>query len=475
MVIRVRHRPATTVLVAVVLLAACSRGETDRVEATLDEVWRQRSPVVEVTAPAPMLLPGPDAPRDTTLTSLDLPEEEQLPSPMSRELSAQTLWADPERDDPMTGPMLLVGRTSLDDTHVQSSLKLPLEGRPVDIGRSDAVLGRQGPLIVVTWPLPIPASSSCACTQMAVVAGRQLSDEAVLAAARSARPLAQRPSVASDGLPVGLRFLGTLPGLSHEYRWQPIVQRTEVLVAGAIVELRVFEGDPRLIPHLQFWSAGRRDLFLHASAAGRQVVVVDQRSEAEPAQRDLEALLDSLRAVTETDMMAAQRRARVRPTDAADRCDERPETTASAATFAGGGRGGRWTVTIGLGDGRSYRYCSAVDHGTGFGGSGGGSYLEPLSSPEQVRIIGTSEDTSPEGDLLVVAFGDVPAAASRVQASIAGRAPIDAQVADTGPGRDRRWFAVADEPPDDLTAVDITVVAFDGEGREIARTTNDGS
>ncbi len=473
--IRVRSRWATTALFALVLAAACQQGEPGRDQAASSAVWRQPSPVVELTAPTPMLLPGPDAPPETTLTSINLPEKEELRSPMSRGRSAQSIWADPERDDPMTGPMLLVGRTSIDDSHVELPPELPLDGRPVDIGHPDALLGRQGALTVVTWPLPVPASISCACTQVAVVAGRQLSDETVLAAARSARPLDRRPSVTADGLPVGLRSLGTLPGLSHQYRWQPIVQRMEVLVADAIVELRVFEGDPRLAPHLQFWSAGHRDLFLPEAAAGRQVVVVKQRNAAEPGQRDLDALLDSLRPATEAEAMAAQRQALDRPTDAADRCDEGPEITTSAATLAGAAGGGRWTVTIGLVDGDSYSYCAAVDHGTGFSGSVDGSSLEPLSSAEQVRIIGKSVDTSPEGDLLRMVFGDVPAAATRVQASIAGRPPVDAQLADTGPGPDRRWFAAADELPDSRAAPDITVVAFDGEGREIARTTDDGS
>ncbi len=310
----------------------------------------------------------------------------------------------------MAGPMLLVGRTSISDTEGE----LPLKGRKVDIGQPDAVLGRRGPLTFVTWRLPLSPTISCGCNQTAIVAGRQLSEATVLAAARSARPLSQRPTITAKGVPEGLRSLGTLPGLGHADRWHNIDQSMEVLLDDTVVGLRVFGGDARLVPHLRFWTAGHRylmyDTFSRVSRAEGSVIVTTQWGKTAPSQPDVDALLASLRSATRADVAVALRRALERPVDAADRCMS-GTSSSSAATFAGSAGRGRWSVTLEQREGRFSSYCSGISYGTdldGAGGGGGGP-MGPPSAPSAIRVLSTDSGKHSSGERLVVVFGDVPA------------------------------------------------------------------
>ena len=176
-----RIRTALTIVILVMANAGCgdAQGTSSAPSTTIAPVWKVSAPMVEVGPPDPMLLPSPTP--GVTITGVDLPADDVLAPDMGPDRSAQTLWADPTVADPLQGRVLVVGRTELSDTEGGFDLK----GRPVDIGGSEATIGRRGPLVIVSWPLPV---TECACDQAVVVAGRNLSEDQVLLAARGTRP-----------------------------------------------------------------------------------------------------------------------------------------------------------------------------------------------------------------------------------------------------------------------------------------------
>jgi hypothetical protein len=72
-----------------------------------------------------------------------------------------------------------------------------------------------------------------------------------------------------------------------------------------------------------------------------------------------------------------------------------------------------------------------------------------------------------EGPRWLVLRGAVTADAERIELSIAGAEPIEAQLADAGPENDWRWFATV-VPVADSMHPHVTATAYDADDEEIA-------
>lgn len=450
---------------AAVAGVACGsgRGPSATPPETISRAWEATAPQIDVRAPDPMLVPSPVP--DTTVTLVEAPSGDPLAAALEVDQSAQTIWAERAPGDPLRGRMLLVGRTTLSDTDGAFAL----EGRPLELtGAKGAVVGRRGPLRLVTWPLPV---SDCACDQAAVVAGRNLTEAEVVAAARGARPLQPRPSIAPGALPDGLLSLGTLPALGLGDRWYGIAETIHVLIGPTVVELRIVDGDERLPLHLRFWIDDEATLEYEGSdhlnavrSVGRHMVLTRARGTGVEAKR-LDDVVGALHEAGAGEAAAAERRATERPVDAGDRCDlGSAGPVPDEATFAGAVDGQRWTITLGTRDGRYFESCHGGSAGAG---GGGGGPLPPPAAPDEVRFLGGMSTNGPGGRWLHVTAGDVPAGAAKVFVNVGDAPPVEAQVADHGPAPDRRWFAAAvvGEGPVESTSV----VVYGGDGREIAR------
>lgn len=466
-------RSSVLAMMLVASTLACGAEGPERANA--NAMWQQDDPWVRVNAPEPLLLPASDPPAHTTITSMALPQEDALP-PAGGSDSAQTIWADPTRNDPLDGPMLLVARTSMSD--IEGRFGSP-DGRRIDLGGRPARIEHRGPATIVSWSIDVPDEVCIACDQSAVVAGRKLSEKAVLAAARAARPTDLRPTTDARAVPTGLRSLGTLPGLGHGDRWSAIEQRIDLRVAGDDIGIRVVEGDPRLQPHLRFWIDGGRAIAhpvpspVDVVAVGDRIVVAEQFTRRQREGNGPERFVASLTDATEEEVRAVRRQVIERPPDAADECIEGIIGEGRAATFAGAVDDARWSLTISADD-DAVVWCQLLDTGTGSGelsGAGGGDPTQPLAEPSSVRILGGGNSSLNGGGSYRFIAGDVPAATAIVRVTVPGHGEVEAQLADVGPEAGRRWFGTAvrlsSGPPQ---GGEVVVVAYDGEGNEIART-----
>lgn len=421
---------------------------------------------MSVSAPDPLVILGDDLAPGVSATRLSLPTATD-PGPTEPNRSAQTLYADPQIDDTLSGRALLVGRT--EESDVEGSF--PLQGETVTVQGKRSRIEQRGPLWIVAWDLPL--TQDCACSRQAVVAGRNLARAEVLAAAESALAADNPPTVPEDALPKGLRSLGTLPSLGRGTRWNSIDEKLNVLVGDSAVELRVVEGDPRLAVHLGFWSDGWRTFeydgagLATARQVGQHTVIVDQRRGAALEPMQLDALLRSLRDASRAEAEAARMAIVNRPPDEGDRCVGLGDDQ-SGSVFAGALDGARWALTIGGEEGMLWT-CEGVDTGgssSGAGSSTGGSGFTSRSD-EMIRLVGGMTIGTGDGRLFLLVAGDVPATVADVVVTVGDRAPLHAQIGRTGPSPDRRWFATADLcDPRDVTVA----VALDSSGKEIGRT-----
>lgn len=461
------------VALAVVLAGSVACG-TERAErGDAERIWQQSDPWVRVGAPDPLLLPGSDPPAGTILASLTLPQEPALPATGAAD-SAQTLWADPDEDDPLDGPALLVGRTSIADEG-----DFLREGRPFDLAGRPARLEHRGPVTIISWRLDVPSEVCIECEQSAVVAGRGLSESEVTAAARAAQPSELRPTTDPGAVPAGLRSLGTMPGMGQDQRWYELWEQLHLYSSGDRFRVRMVGGDPRLLPHLRFWVDAGRSLAvpdpLHADviAVGDRVAIVEQLSGRRPDD-GLETFIASFTDASEDEARAARRRVIERPADAADECSEGVTgEVKTVTTFAGALDDVRWSLTV-SGDDRGMAWCYLFDRGSARDvatGGGGGSPARPPAEPSSVRILeGVTEHAIGEQPITLV-LGDAPAGATRVAVAMPGNGVVDAQLADVGPASDRRWFAIAIRLEAELPGgSQSTAVAYDAAGNEIGRT-----
>lgn len=442
---------------AVVALSACGSADSGsslsskRIAALADA-----SPRVAVSAPSPMLLPGPIA--NVTITGVDQSVDDFVVAAKDAYRGAQTLWADPAVADPLEGRMLLVGRTAADDVEGH----FELNGRSVAVGAADAEVRRFGRFVIVAWPV---TNTGCdGCDQSVVVAGRNLSEDQVLAAARAARAREVLPSIDPVGLPVGLRSFGTLPNLADFGRVSAEFGLVKVLVGSIPVDLRIMDGDERLAPHLRFWIDGKSAVGPYSSNWAFGVRIVGRHTvlfRASPGDLDaelLDAVVGSLHEVSAEEVADARRAATQRPVDEADRCDLGPSID-EEITFAGVIRDERWSLTMGV-DSGGYSFCA------GSGSGGGGGPAPAPGQPDEIRVLAT-DAIGPYGEeWLRVVGGDVPEQATKVKLTAGTAPPVEAQLSTEGPTSSRRWFAAAvyGEGP----TGPFSVVAYDRAGRLLA-------
>lgn len=129
--------------------------------------------------------------------------------------------------------------------------------------------------------------------------------------------------------------------------------------------------------------------------------------------------------------------------------------------------GAEWVTAFGVDDGGIQLVCVDITFAGEPATTGvlGGPFDAAETDDEVVVSVLT---TGPrEGPRWLVLRGAVTSAAERVELSIAGTEPIEAQLADAGPEDGWRWFATV-VPVADSMHPHVAATAFDADGEEIA-------
>lgn len=379
-----------------------------------------------------------------------------LPSPPEYRPWLHTLYGEPGRDDPADGRALVVG-TAYEDSpvpHPATGGFRPVtteDGRTLGVGTDRA------------WTWAVWSGSGCEC--IAYVAGRELAEAEVVAAARSVRgePGQLRPRIAPEGRPAGLEPLVAGPvhpqlveGLGDSQRTS---YRTPVRDEG--IDLALTRSDPRLAWLLRFWiDAGRLAVPIDGEApvaAVRYGEGIVSTATADPGvadEEDLFRLLDAVRPAASGEWAGLQERAR----DEADIAQLCSGLSPPAAVLEGLVGAVRWGVAFDEQGGTCDVLLLPGRQFDSLGQSGGGDE-EPGLSVLPLFISGGDFDG-------VLITGDAPAGTATVRVEDAGRPPLEALLADRGDRPGERWYAafLATSGIRPLTAV-----ALDAQGRELAR------
>jgi hypothetical protein len=376
------------------------------------------------------------------------------PSAHERASGGSTYYA--RRDDPGSGPALAVGTMARDGfTGLRATTPGASAPRTVD-GLPGGRLARSGPYAWVTWLAP-------GGTDVRLVAARGLADDAVVAAAKSARftthgPVAIDGDVLSDGtLPDGMTRLVSDAGIGPDgtYPAQDVVL---VDATGqARVDLSVFRGNAAERAFVRFWADQVPRRGSDAGAAGHAVVAErDGRTVVARGDAPATVLRALVRDTAPTDTAGWQAfRAQVAQLPVAAFFPQ--AALATGAVLDGASDGTRWAVGWDRGTASPHAWNMLL---TADGTQGGGGTGLPDSGLPDVASSGTILG---HGGMLFA--GVVPAATATARFEPPGRAPVTATLGPLTPDGAHRYFA-AWVPGLDGTA---PVVVFDAAGNEIAR------
>jgi hypothetical protein len=414
------------------------------------------------------MVPPESLPAGVILTQAELlgrPSRPRPAAPRSREEPAETLYVDDDATDPDAGREVAVAHTYATDT---------IED-PADGGKVASVGGRKARVAkgvtdhdwLISWELHPPAS--CGCTQYAIVAGHGMTRDQVLGLAAKAAPGALRPTLPEAALPKGMRSLGTLVGNPYSIGTDVGGTRLTFDVHGVVAQVENYEGDPRLVAHMRFWTHVQPGSTIVVGGDGGQVFLIYLSTRTGGPYTgpplDLAKLTASLHSATAADVDAAHRRALSRPHDAADVCPYLTDVPPNPDYFAGYLHGIRWVVGLWPRAGGIDGCMSSIESESS--GSRGGLTDLPAAGPAGIRISGVTVGGGFRHALGFV-VGDAPAAATRV-AVTAGELSGDAQVGTTGPVAGRKWFvAVFEVGP--FRKRPTSAAAYDASGHEVART-----
>ena len=285
-----------------------------------------------------------------------------------------------------------------------------------------------------------------------LVSGRDLSDAAVVAAARAARG----SSIAPKGIPDGLDRL-----LSADIFPDGAVPAERITLVDASgtkrVKLEAFDASPLVRAMQQFWveQSSRRE---HSGAGGRTAVLGPQRRPIVVARGDA--------SVAELKSIAASMRA----TDAAgwqtfrDRVLDLPLTAlfpmaanADGVVIDGATAGTRWGVAFSRGPGLAAVWTQIVTAELSSGG--GGTGVPEGALPE---VLSAGSVTTNGGSIFA---GVIPAAAASARLEPVGLPPVDAVLGPTTPDGAHRYFAAWLA---DVGGV-VPLVVYDAAGNVIAQ------
>ena len=384
---------------------------------------------------------------------------------------AQALYGEAARDDPLEGRMLAVGSGFHDNVPVFPTAKTPgfrtldLDGRKVAVGRDRAWTW-------VTWDLP-----DCTDECQGYTAGRNLSEAAVLAAARGATADLSEPRIAEAALPAGVSLLLTVP-----LHLDGLVSAGDQFVSwragGGGAVLRVAR-DPRVAIAYRFWvdggparvrgQAGAAGSMAglgeggggHVqgrawSEAGRALLVLTSRRSGDEIDRFVRALRTA--EAGEWDRL----RSRVLDIDS-DTMIEDCYTPGEPFTAVGRHEGRyRWAVGFRAGRQSQFAACEIIVTPDRRSHSSGGG-PRPAQGALSVSTMGIGGATDPIGLFMM---GAAPAGTAAVRVHVPDGRTMDAELADVGPSPGERYYAVFVEG--DIRRKPA-VVALDRTGAELAR------
>ena len=380
---------------------------------------------------------------------------------------AHALYGESGRADPLTGRMLAIGSAFGPAGAVVPTSETP-EFRLVELPNRSVAVGHDRSWTWVTWNLP-----NCTEVCQGYVAGRNLSEDEVVDAARAATATGPNPTVGATAVPAGLSLLLTtrldLVGLQA-----PRAQSVSLLWEGDAVAFNVVP-DPELALLLRFWvdggpvevrdrpgSAGELarvgyggDIVARAWSEGdRSLLVVSNRLSFD----DFDRFVAGLRVAGAGEWEALRSRVLDVSSDALiDQC------RGVGGTYTAVGRQeGRYRWAVGFGADPRNILCDVIltpDRSSlGLGGF-------PRAAPRAVSVTtkGIGGATDPVG--LFVA-GVAPVGTARVRLDVADGRQVDAQLAAVGPAPGERYYAAFVEG---TVRIRPTVVALNGAGAEIAR------
>ena len=367
--------------------------------------------------------------------------------------------------------MLAVGSGFHDNVPVFPTEKAP-GFRTLDLGGRKVAVGQDRAWTWATWDLP-----DCTDECQGYAAGRNLSEQEVLAAARGATADRSEPAIDDDALPPGLALLFTL-GLDLDGFRSPGEQFVSWRVGDGAAVLRVAP-DERLAMLLRFWvDGGPTRIRGQAGAAGSMARLgegggahVQARAWSEggrallvlTSRRSSEAIDRFLRRLRTAEPGEWDRlRSRVLDVDSATMIED-CYTPGEPFTAVGRHEGRfRWAVGFRAGRQNQFGSCEIIltpDRRSHSSGGGPG----PAPGALSVSTMGIGGATDPIGLFLM---GAAPAGTAAVRVDVADGRTADAELADVGPSPGERYYAVFVEG--DIRRKPA-VVALDRSGAELAR------
>ncbi len=385
-------------------------------------------------------------------------------SPDSLRPPAHALYGEAGSKDPLGGRMLAVGSAFSDGPPVVPTSEAP-GFRLADLAGLSVAVGHDRAWTWVTWRLP-----NCPARCQGYVAGRNLSEPEVLAAARGAKADVNAP--AAGAVPGGMTLLSTTRLDLRDFDAAGS-QTISWLWKGDPLVLRVAPG-PDLATLFRFWVdggpvevRGRRgsdgelaqvgvggDLAVRAWAeGGRSVFVASTRMLVD----DVDEFVASMRGAGARDWEALRTRVLDVSTESlANLCS----TSGERFTAVGRSEGSyRWAVGFRPGGANQLAHCSVLLTPDRSALAGNAS---PRPPPRGLSVA-TTATTDPAG---LFVLGVAPAGTARVRLDVAGGRQVDAELAATGPAPGERYYAGFIEG---TVRARPAVVAVNGAGAEIAR------
>jgi hypothetical protein len=370
-------------------------------------------------------------------------------TPLGYRPGLTTLYGDPDLADPLTGPTLAVGET-FDDFPVPGASTPGFHSEVVD-GRTVAV-GTDRAWSWATW------SEGGTCECVAFVAGRNVGEAAVLAAARHVSDVFARPTIDAVGLPPGVEALVAAP-VDPELSFLFDSERLEYRGTGTSrVTISVTKADPRFLWLVRFWIAGGE-----AAGVVPSVEAVDARYEdghvivgtGQGVLADVvRAFTASLRPAPPGSWSAARLEAR----DRADFLELCSVPGAHLTVIEGTAGQVRWGVVFG-----DFECEALLAPGRASDLVGGGTI--PDSGPGELSMFGGTYSGGQAHGTLVT--GNAPAGTAAVLVLRSDGRRASAVLGDAGRRPGERYYGTF-FPESSITTSTLIAIAFDAAGRPLA-------
>ena len=385
-------------------------------------------------------------------------------SPDSFSPPAHTLYGESGVDDPFEGRLLAVGSAFSEGGNVLPTSEIG-GFRVAELGGRSVAVGHDRAWTWVTWTLP-----NCTAVCQGYAAGRNLSEQEVLEAARGAT--ADRSAPAAATVPAGMQVLVTARLDLRDFG-APTSQLVSWLWKGDPVAFRVTPGVD-VATLMRFWVDGGTEEVRDRSAAVGEIARVGfggdlvGRAWAESGRSFL--VLTTRLLVDDVDRFVAGLRGaragewealRARVLDVSNGIVTRGCDAAGGSFTAVGREEGRyrWGVAFGAGRGVACNVILTPDRvSLGLGG-----FTRPPPRAVSVTTTAIGGATDPVG---LFVLGVAPAGTDRVRLDVADGRRVEAEMSATGPAPGERYYAGFVEG---TVRVRPTVVALSGAGAEVAR------